>query len=83
MTRYFRYQLQTLPEKKLNNWSFWALYRVCDNMQAVYWLYNITGDAFLLDLAELLHKQGFDFIGKLSGDNLLSSKFSIHCVNLA
>ena len=44
MTRYFHYQLATLPSKPLGNWTFWAEYRACDNLQAVYWLYNITGD---------------------------------------
>ena len=29
----------------------------------MYWLYNITGDMFLLDLASLLHKQTFDYTG--------------------
>lgn len=83
MTKYFRYQLQTLPEKKLDHWSFWSLYRVCDNLQTVYWLYNITGDKFLLDLSEMLHRQAFDFTGKLLGDDFLCNKFSVHCVNLA
>lgn len=27
----------------------------------VYWLYNITGDKFLLDLGELIHKQTFNW----------------------
>ena len=27
----------------------------------VYWFYNITGDKFLLDLAELIHQQTFDY----------------------
>src|SRR5690606_14765587 len=62
MTNYFSYQLQTLPEKPLGNWSFWAEYRAGDNLQAVYWLYNRTGDKFLLDLAKLLHEQSYDFV---------------------
>ena len=28
LTRYFRYQLQTLPQKPLGYWTFWAEYRV-------------------------------------------------------
>lgn len=61
MTNYFKYQLKTLPEKPLDTWSFWANQRGADNLQAVYWLYNITGDAYLLDLADLLYKQTYPF----------------------
>ncbi len=82
MTRYFRYQLANLPEKPLGHWTFWATYRVCDNLQAVYWLYNITGDDFLLELGDLLHGQGFDFV-KYFNDGGLGRFGSIHCVNLA
>ena len=82
MSNYFRYQLKTLPEKPLGNWTFWAEFREADNLQAVYWLYNITREPFLLELAELLHKQGADFIGMWQrGD--FKRICSIHCVNLA
>ncbi len=83
MTKYFQYQLKTLPEKPLGNWTFWANYRVCDNLQVVHWLYNITGDRFLLDLGELLHKQGHDFTKMFLESNDMSRLNSIHCVNLA
>ena len=82
MSNYFKYQLNTLPEKPLNNWTYWAEYRACDNLQAVYWLYNITGDAFLLELGNLLHKQGYDFLRLINSDGLKRIS-SIHCVNLA
>lgn len=60
LTNYFHYQLKTLPEYPLGHWTFWAEYRVCDNLQIVYWLYNITKDQSLLDLGKLLHAQGID-----------------------
>ena len=59
MTGYFRYQLAKLPETPLDHWSFWANRRGGDNLMMVYWLYNITGEDFLLDLAEIIHKQTF------------------------
>ena len=59
MTEYFRYQLKHLPETPLDNWSFWANRRGGDNLMVVYWLYNITGDEFLLELGKLIHKQTF------------------------
>ena len=83
MTKYFRYQLETLPEKPLGNWTFWATYREGDNLQAVYWLYNITGDKFLLDLGDLLHSQGHDFVNMITNSDALTRFNTIHCVNLA
>ena len=83
MTRYFRYQLSELPKAPLDHWTFWARYRAGDNLQAVYWLYNITGDAFLLRLADLLHKQTFDYTEAFLHTRLLSTDGAIHGVNLA
>lgn len=83
MTRYFKYQLKELPRKPLDHWSGWARYREGDNLMVVYWLYNITGDKFLLDLANLLHKQGFDYTNAFLKTEMLSQKNSIHGVNLA
>lgn len=83
MTRYFKYQLQQLPTHPLDHWTFWARYRGGDNLMVVYWLYNITGDTFLLQLADLLHKQTFDYTNGFLNTNFLSEEGSIHCVNLA
>ncbi len=83
MSNYFKYQLKTLPEKPLGNWSFWAEYRSADNLQAVYWLYNITGEKHLLDLANLLHKQGYDYVDMFLNRDDLTRINTIHGVNLA
>ncbi|RZK47430.1 MAG: hypothetical protein EOO94_00670 [Pedobacter sp.] len=83
LTNYFKYQLKELPSKPLDNWSFWARYRGCDNLMVIYWLYNITGDKFLLDLGELVHKQTFDYTDAFLNTDLLSRSGSIHAVNLA
>ncbi|WP_255489830.1 beta-L-arabinofuranosidase domain-containing protein [Dysgonomonas sp. 25] len=83
MTNYFQYQLKTLPEKPLGHWTFWAEYRVCDNLQVVHWLYNITGDTFLLELGDLLHKQSINFTEMFTNSDALTRQASIHCVNLA
>lgn len=82
LSAYFRYQLATLPDTPLGHWTFWADHRAGDNMQVVYWLYNITGENYLLDLAELIHKQKYDFEGFIDSGSLANIK-SIHCVNLA
>lgn len=83
LTNYFRYQLKELPKNPLDHWTFWARYRGGDNLMIVYWLYNITGDKFLLDLAELIHKQTFDYTNAFLHTNMLAQEGSIHCVNLA
>ena len=58
MTNYFRYQLRALPVRPLYLWG-WA--RAMDNLLAVHWLYNFTGDSFLLDLAEMLIESCLDW----------------------
>lgn len=82
-SKYFQYQLKTIEEKPLGHWTFWAEYRSADNLQAVYWLYNINEDPDLLKLAEILHGQGFDFTERFLERDMLSTHRSIHCVNLA
>lgn len=83
MTNYFKYQLKELPSKPLDHWTFWARYRGADNLMIVYWLYNITGEKFLLDLGNLIHTQTFDYTNAFLNTDLLSTRGSIHCVNLA
>ena len=83
LTNYFKYQLKELPGKPLDHWTYWAKYRAGDNLAVVYWLYNITGDKFLLDLGELIHKQSFDFTTAFLNTDMLTRMGSIHTVNLA
>ncbi len=59
LTQYFRYQLNELPDTPLDNWTLWANRRGGDNLMVVYWLYNITGDEFLLELGDLIAEQTF------------------------
>lgn len=49
MTRYFKWQLQLPDESFLED--YWEKSRGGDNLSSVYWLYNRTGDTWLLDLA--------------------------------
>lgn len=59
LTRYFKYQLEELPSTPLDHLTLWANRRGGDNLQVVYWLYNITGDDFLLELGDLIYEQTF------------------------
>jgi len=85
MTNYFRYQLKTLPEKKLGFTTFWAEQRGGDNLAIVYWLYNMTKEKFLLDLAEIIHDQTFNWTEIYSGNVIrrLNPLPDLHCVNVA
>ncbi len=69
LTNYFRYQLEELPDTPLDHWTFWADRRGGDNLMVVYWLYNITGDKFLLDLGELITKQTFPWTTVFLNEN--------------
>lgn len=54
MTNYFKWQLTVDDSKFLRD--YWENSRGGDNLWSVYWLYNITGDSFLLELAEKIHR---------------------------
>lgn len=85
MDRYFRYQLKTLPEMPLDKVTYWAGRRGGDNLQIVYWLYNITQEPYLLELGELIHEQTYDWTATFSGNTLLQANpyAPLHCVNVA
>lgn len=84
MTRYFRYQLSELPSKPLYDWG---QVRGGDNVLSAYWLFERTGDTWLLDLAELLLSQTADW-GTYLTEQLITepaTEFNhlTHCVNIA
>ena len=82
LDKYFRYQLKTLPEYPLGHWTFWGQQRGGDNLEVVLWLYNLTGESYLLDLADLIHKQSTDWSGIFLDGTMLRTQNSMHCVNL-
>ena len=55
MTDYFRWEL-TVPEERFLL-PYWQQQRAADNLYSVLWLYNRTGDEFLLDLAHKIHRR--------------------------
>ena len=54
MTKYFKYEMAQ-PDGKIIA-SYWENMRGGDNLYSVYWLYNRTGEAWLLDLATKLDR---------------------------
>jgi hypothetical protein len=56
MTKYFRYQLGLPDELLLSKTHYWQRIRGGDNLHSVLWLYNRTGEPWLLELAEKIHR---------------------------
>jgi len=54
MTKYFAYQM-TVPDDEMLT-HYWQKMRGGDNLQAIYWLYNRTGDEQLLEVAKKIHR---------------------------
>ena len=74
MTKYFQFEM-TVPDAEFLS-SYWENSRGGDNLYSVYWLYNRTGDAFLLELAEKIHHNTADWTRKSTLPNW-------HNVNIA
>ena len=58
LQKYFAWEVEALKAKPL---SSWAEARGGDNIFAVLWLYERTGDEALLELCQLLYEQTFDW----------------------
>lgn len=54
MSEYFKWEMNVPEEKFLKN--YWENSRGGDNLASVFWLYNITGESWLLQLAEKIHR---------------------------
>lgn len=59
MKKYFKWEL-TIPESDFLP-PYWQKIRAADNLWSVYWLYNRTGDPWLLELAEKIHRHTANF----------------------
>ncbi|SOC88086.1 Beta-L-arabinofuranosidase, GH127 [Curtobacterium sp. 314Chir4.1] len=65
LERYFRHQLDALPGRPLTSWG---RARGADNALSVWWLYERTGDAWLLELVDLLAAQTIRWDDYLAND---------------
>lgn len=82
MTGFFKYQL-AYPEDKFMQ-QYWQSRRTGDNLHSVLWLYNQTGEAWLLDLAHKIHKRGVDWGPKsVSSTDWFQAMPDWHNVNIA
>jgi DUF1680 family protein len=63
LQRYAAYQLTQLPKRPLRDWG---KFRWQDEALSIIWLYNRTGDKTLLDVLNLLHQQGHDWVAQFN-----------------
>ncbi len=68
MTRYYRYMADHLAARPLRDW---ARSRAGDEIDTIFWLYNRTGDAWLLPLADMLHEQAYPWREIFTKDTFL------------
>lgn len=61
MKRYFQFQINTLKNAPLGQWTEWATSRGTENVMMAQWLFQITKDESLLELAGLIESQSFNW----------------------
>jgi len=84
MSRYFQYEFH-LPVEELLPGS-WQKLRGGENLESVYWLYNRTGENFLLDLAKRLFSRTSDWTSPIltpGRDKASVESAFYHGVNIA
>jgi DUF1680 family protein len=84
MSRYFQFEFHLAAEDLLP--ESWQKLRGGENLESVYWLYNRTGESFLLDLARKLFARTSDWRSPIltpaRDQNWVESSF-YHGVNIA
>lgn len=77
LTRYFRFQANNIGANPITSW---ARARVGDNIDVALWLYNRSGEDFLLALVDRLRGQALDFTDMLTNNGFHQEA---HGVNVA
>lgn len=89
MTNFFRYQLNYPKDKFIKHYHYWQGWRTGDNLHSVLWLYNITEEKWLLDLAKKIHENSTSWENRntVRSDQSLPDWFKLlpnwHNVNIA
>jgi hypothetical protein len=64
MSKYFQWQM-TIPLEQFLPGS-WQKVRGGDNLDSIHWLYNQTGESWLLDLARITHERTTDWVSDVA-----------------
>lgn len=80
LQKYFKFQSENLKKQGLGTGS-WAYWRAGDNIYAVWWLWQKTGDDSLKDLCKTLEAQGYKWSTAYRDDIFDKSK-NYHIVNI-
>jgi len=84
LTKYFRYQFDNIQSRPFNSW---AKARAADNVDVIVWVYNRTGDEFLLDLIDRIRTQSYDYSTIFTDNTFLTDfnndEYPMHGVNVA
>ena len=78
LKRYFQYQQNNIGNVGLN---MWGGARAGDNLEVVLWLYNVTGDGWLLNYADDLNRKAFNWTDHRS-TNTFEGWMRRHIVNI-
>ena len=83
LQKYLHYMLAELPHRPLHDW---AKARAGDQIDTAFWVYNRTGDPAMLQVADLMHAQAYDWTDIFTHNRFMQFGNDImpqHAVNIA
>jgi hypothetical protein len=79
LTKYYGFVARNLPQRPLDKW---AKSRAADEIDTLLWLYNRTGDASLITVAQVLRDQAFNWPQVFRDNTFFAEEQLNHNVNV-